>query len=220
MRVFPLKDKKGITITNAFLKILYESNLKSNKILVDKGSEFYNRSLKSWLHDNEVYSVHNKRKSVVAKRFIRTLKNKIYKYMTSISKYVYAGKLHYIVSKCNNTYHSTITMKPVDVKSTTYIKFNKENNKENSKFKVGDQVRISKYKNISTKGYTPNWSKEVFVIKKLKILCGGYTLLVTLTMKKLLESFQKSNCQKQIKKSLKELRHCNLRFIRVQSLFR
>ena len=86
--VIPLKDKKGITITNVFQKILKESNGKLNKICVDKGSEFYYRSIESWLKENdiEMYSTHNEGKSVVAERFIRTLKNKIYKYLTSISK--------------------------------------------------------------------------------------------------------------------------------------
>ena len=104
--VIPLKDKKGITITNAFQKILDESNRKPNKIWVDKGSEFYNRSMKSWLEKNdiEMYSTHNEGKSVVAERFIRTLKNKIYKYMTSISKTVCIDKLDDIVNKYNNTY--------------------------------------------------------------------------------------------------------------------
>ena len=88
--VVPLKDKKGVTIANSFQKILDNSKRKPNKIWVDKGSEFYNRSIKSWLEkiDIEMYSTHNEGKSVVAERFIRTLKNKIYKYMTSISKNV------------------------------------------------------------------------------------------------------------------------------------
>ena len=86
--VVPLKDKKGISILNAFQKILKESNRKPNRIWVDKGSEFYNNSFKKWLKDNdiEMYSIHNEGKSVTAERFIRTLKNKIYKYMTTISK--------------------------------------------------------------------------------------------------------------------------------------
>ena len=98
--VVPLKDKKGITITNAFQKIFKESNWKPNKIWVDKGSEFYNNSFKKWLKDNdiEMYSIHNEGKSVVAERFIRTLKTKIYKYMTSISKNVYIDKLDEIVN--------------------------------------------------------------------------------------------------------------------------
>ena len=114
-----IKIIKGITITNAFQKILKESDRKPNKIWVDKDSEFYNRSMKSWLEANatEMYSMHNEGKSVIAERFITTLKNKIYKYMISISKNVYIDKLDDIVIKCNNTYHRTIKMKPVDVKS-------------------------------------------------------------------------------------------------------
>ena len=107
-------------------------------------------------------------KSVVAERFIRTLKNKISKYMTSISKNVYVEKLDDIVNEYNNTYHRTIKMKPIDVKDNTYIKFGKEVNDDNAKSKVGDHVRISKYKNVFPKGYTPNWSEEVFVIKEIK----------------------------------------------------
>ena len=86
--VVPLKNKKGITIVDAFQKILNDSKRKPNKIWVYKGSEFYNRSMKSWLEKNstEMYLTHNEGKSVVAERFIRTLKNKIYKHMTSISK--------------------------------------------------------------------------------------------------------------------------------------
>ena len=103
-----------------------------------------------------MYSTNNEGKSVIAERFIRTLKNKIYKYMTSISKNVYIDKLDDIVRKYNNTYHTSIKMKPVDVKDNTYIDFKKESNDKNPKFKVGDRVRISKYKNIFPKRYMPN----------------------------------------------------------------
>ena len=94
-----MKDKKGTSIVNAFRKILKESDRKPNKILVDKGSEFYNNSFKKWVKDNniEIYSIHNEGKSVVAKRFIRTLKTKIYKYMTSVPGNVYIDKLDDIV---------------------------------------------------------------------------------------------------------------------------
>ena len=131
--VVPLKDKKGISIVKAFQSILKQSNRKPNKIWVDKGSEFYNAYFKKWLRDNDIamYSTHNERKSVVAERFIRTLKSKIYKYMTSISKNVYIDKLDDIVDECNNTYHTTIKMKPTDVKDNTYINDDKEiNNKD------------------------------------------------------------------------------------------
>ena len=115
-----------------------------------------------------MYSIHDEGKSVVAEGFIRTLKSKIYKYMTSISKNMYIDKLDDIVDKYNNTYHTTIKMKPIDVKDNTYTNTDKEINDKGLKFKVGDLVRISKYKNIFTKGYTPNWSEEVFIIKKVK----------------------------------------------------
>ena len=107
--VIPLKDKKGISIVNAFQIILKESNRKPNKIWVDKGSEFYNNSFKKWLKDNdiEMYSTNNEGKAVIAERFIKTLKTEIYKYMTSISKNVYIDKLDDIVNKYNNTYLST-----------------------------------------------------------------------------------------------------------------
>ena len=98
--VVPLKGKKGVSIVNAFQIFLKVSARKPHSIWVDKGSEFYNFHFKKWLEDNsiEMYSTHNGRKSAVAERFIRTIKNKIYKYMTSISKNVYIHKLDDIVN--------------------------------------------------------------------------------------------------------------------------
>ena len=121
------------------------SKRKPNKIRLDKGSEFYNTHFKKWLKNNniELYSTHNEGKSVAAERFIRTLKNKIYKYMTSISKNVYIDILDDIVNEYNNTYHRTIKMKPIDVKDNTYIDFGKEDNDNYSKFKVG--IKIQKH---------------------------------------------------------------------------
>ena len=167
--IIPLKDKKDITISNAFHKILKESIRKPNKIGVDKGIEFYNRSMKLWLEQNnlEMYSTHNEGKSVAAEKFIRTLKNKIYKYMISVSKYVYIDKLVDIVNKYNNTYDSTIKVKLIDVKPNIYNDSSKEINEKDPKFKFGHTFRISKQENVFTKGYTPNWSEEVFVIKNV-----------------------------------------------------
>ena len=118
------------------------------------------------MQDNDVviYSTNNEGKSVVAERFIRTLKSKIYKHMTSVSKNVYIDKLDDIVNEYNNTYHTTIKMKPNDVKDNTYINTDKKVNNKDPKFKVGDRVRISKYKNIFAKGYATNWSEEIFFI--------------------------------------------------------
>ena len=168
---FPLKDKKGIiSIVNAFQKILDDSKRKPNKIWVGKGSEFYNNSFKKWLQDNDIvmYSTNNEGKFVIAERFITKLKNEIYKYMTSISKNIYIDKIDDIVKEYNNKYQTSIKMKPVDVMDNTYINFKKEINDKNPTFKVGDYVRISKYKNIFAKGYMPNWPEEIFVINKIK----------------------------------------------------
>ena len=123
--VVPLKNKKGISIVNAFQIILKNSSRKPNKIQVGKGSEFYNNSFNKWLRDNDIfmYSTNDEGKSVIAERFIKTSKNKIYKCMTSILKNVYIDKLDDIVKKYSNSYHKSIKMKPVDVKDNTYIDF-------------------------------------------------------------------------------------------------
>ena len=129
-------------------------------------------------NDIELYWTHNEEKSVIAERFIRTLKRKIYKYMTSISKNMCIDKLDDILNKYNNTYHSTIKMQPVDVKSSTYIDSSKEINDKDPKFKIGDIARISKCKNIFAKGYVPNWSEEVLWLKKLKTLYREHMFLM------------------------------------------
>ena len=150
-------------------------------------------------YDREMYSTHNEGKSVVAERFIKTLKTKTYKYMTSVSKNNNVNKLNDIADEYNNTHHRTIKMKPADVKDNTYIDFDKKvNDKDHPKFKVGDHVRISKYKNI--------FAKDILQIglKKLKTRFRGHMLLVILMVKKLLEHYMKKNCKKQIKKYLEQ----------------
>ena len=116
---------------------------------MDKGREFHNRSIKLWLEKNdiEMYSTTNEGKSVVAERFIWTIKNKIYKHMTSISKNVYIDKLDDIVNEYHNTKHRAIKMEAIDVKDNTYIDFGKEVNDNDPIFKVGDHMR---YRNIKT----------------------------------------------------------------------
>ena len=167
--VIPLKDKKGISIVNGFQKIISKGR-KRNKIWVDQGSEFYNNSFKDFLKMNniEMYSTYNEGKSVVTERFIRTLKDKIFEDMTAISKNIYVDALDNIVDESNNTVHWTITIKPIEVTSDYHAEYNEDSNKKKPKFKVGDHVRISKYKNIFANGYAPNWSEEVFVINKIK----------------------------------------------------
>ena len=108
-----------------------------------------------------MHSTYNEGKSVVAERFIRTLKNKLYKHMKATAKNVYYDVLDDVVNKYNNTKHSTIKMKPIDVGDVD------EHDEKNSRFKVSDRVRISKFKNIFAKGYTPNWSTEIFIVDKI-----------------------------------------------------
>ena len=167
--VVPLKDKRGISIVNVFQKIISKRR-KPNKTWVDQGGEFYNNLLKRFLKVNniEMYSTYKQGKSVVAERFIKMLKNKIFKHMTAVSKNVYFDVLDNIANKYNNTVDRTIKMKPMDITSDSYAKYNEHCNVTKPKFKVDDLVRISKYKNIFAKRYTPNWSEEVFVVSKIK----------------------------------------------------
>ena len=143
-----------------------------------------------------MYSTHNERKSVVAEIFIRTRKSKIYKHMTSVSKNVYIDKLDDIVNECNNANHTTIKMKPIDVKDNTYINTDKETNDKDPKFKFGDHVRISKYKNIFAKGYTPNWSEDVFVIKKVKNTVPWTYVINDLNGEEIVGTFYEKELQK------------------------
>ena len=150
--VVPLKDKRRITIANAFKKNLKKRKLK--KIRIDQGGEFYNKLFQRFLKINNIgmHSTYNEGESVVAERFIRTFKNKIFNHMTAVSKNVYFDALDDIVNKCNNTVHRTIKMKPIDVTSDSYAEYNEDSNETKPKFKVGDQVRTSKYKNTFAKG--------------------------------------------------------------------
>ena len=168
--LFLIKDKKGTSIVNAFKKLISTGQRKPNKIWVDQGSEFYNQFFKDFLKLNniEMYSTYNEGKSVVAERFIRTLKNKIFKHMTAISKNVYIDVLDDIVNKYNNTIHRIIKMKPIDVADNSFVEYNEDSNKRNPTLKVGDRVRFSKYNNIFAKGFVPNWSEEVFIVNEIK----------------------------------------------------
>ena len=200
----PLKDKKGTTIINGFQKILNESDNKPNKIWVDKGSEFYNRSMKSCLEKNdiEMYLAHNEAKTCFAERFIGILKNKIYKYMTSVTKNVYIDKLDGIINIYNNTYRSTIKMKPADVKSNTYISSSKKVIIKILNLKL---VILLKYQNIKIflqKVTLQIGLKKFLWLKKLKALYCGHMLFVIVMETKLLERFTKKICEEQIKKSL------------------
>ena len=114
-----------------------------------------------------MYSTYSERKSVVAERFIMTLKNKIFKHVATVSKNDCFDVLDDIVKKYNNTIHRTIKLKPIDVTSDSYTEYNEDSNVTKPKFKVGDHIRILKYKSIFAKGYTKNWLEDNFAVSKI-----------------------------------------------------
>ena len=196
--VVPLKDKKGISIVNGFNKIIKQSNRKPNKIWVDQGGAFYKNIFKKWLSDNDIimYSTFNEGKSVVAERFIRTLKNKLYKHMRATGKSVYYDVLDDVVNEYNNTKQNTIKMKPKDVKDGNKRVYIDEHNEKNARFNVGDRVRISKFKIIFAKGYTPNWSKEIFIVNKINDTVAYTYNLKDLNGEEIICSFNDRELQK------------------------
>ena len=174
--VVPIKDKKGFNIVNAFQKIISEGR-KRNKLWVDQDGEIWNNSFKELLNI-EMYSTYNEGKSVVAERFIRTLKNKIFKYMTATSKNVYFDVLDDIVNKYNNTIHKTIKMKPNDVTEDSYAEYNEDFNKKVLNLKL---VAIE-FQNIRTfllKDMLQIGQKKFLLLVKSKIQFLGHMLLVT-----------------------------------------
>ena len=176
--VVPLKDKKGVSIVNVFQKIISEGR-KPNKIWVNQGSEFYNNSFKDFLKINntEMHSTYNQRKSVVTERFIRTLKNKIFKQMAAVSRNVYFEVLNDIVNKYNNTIHRAI--------------------------KVGDHAGVSKYKNIFAKGYAPNWLEVVFVVSGIRNTVPWTYVVSDLNGEEITGSFYEKELQKTSQKNFK-----------------
>ena len=116
--------------------------------------------------------------------------------MTAISKNVYFGVLNDIVDEYNNTYHKTIKMKSIDVKSDSFAEYKEEPNEKDPKFKVGDHVRISKYKHIFAKGYAPNWSEKIFVVKKIKNTLPWTYVISDLNGEEIVGSFYEKELQK------------------------
>ena len=142
-----------------------------------------------------MYSTFNEDKSVVAERFIRTLKNKLYKHMTATGKNVYYV-LDDVVNEYNNAKHNTIKMKPKDVKNDNNRVYIDEHNKKSARYNVGDRVRISKFKNIFAKGYTPNRSREIFIINKINDTVPYTYNLKDLNDEEIIASFYDRELQK------------------------
>ena len=173
----PLMDKTGKTITNAFERIVKTSKRKPNKLWVDQGSEFFNRTMDQWLKNNNIkrYNTYNEGKAVVVERFNRTLKTRMWKYFSANNSYNYIDVIDDLLWQYNNSRHRSIKMKPKEaslkknealVWRTLYDDLTPE--VRNAKYRVGDNVRIAKKKATFEKGYTPNWTEEVFEITEVQ----------------------------------------------------
>ena len=186
--IVPLKDKKGETVTEAFKTIL--KGRKPQYLWTDKGKEYHNKHVKELLDKNKItlYSTENEEKSSVCERWNRTIKSKMWKQFTVQGNTMYLDMLPKILKQYNNTKHSSIKMTPIEAskkKNEGVVYFNlygdMETLKQKPKFKIGDKVRISKYKrNVFDKGYTPNWTEEVFTVDKIQ-----YTNPITYKLKDL-----------------------------------
>ena len=172
-----------------------------NKIWVDQCSKFKNQLFKNYLRNNNTakHSPYNEKKSIFAERFIRTLKNKIQQHITVISGDRYFDFLDDIVNKYSNTVHTTIKIKPIDVRSNSYAEYNVHSNEKDPKFKVGDRVRKSKYKSSFTSGYTQIQSEQVFVASKARNTFSWTYLISDLNGGKLMELFMNKNCKNKSK---------------------
>ena len=183
------KDKKGESVTNAF-KTIFNKGRKPQYLWVDKGKEFYNKHLKDLLekYNTQIYSTENEEKSSVVERWNRTIKSKMWKQFTIQGNTQYIDILPKILKQYNDTKNSSIKMTPTEAskksnKGTVYFNLYGDMKQVTSKpkFKVGDKVRISKYKrNVFDKGYTPNWTEELFIIDKIQ-----YTNPITYQLKDL-----------------------------------
>ena len=173
----PIRDKTGKNITEAFNKILKQSNRKPDKLWVDQGSEFFNRVMDQWLKSNDIerYNTFNEGKAVVVERFNRTIKSRMWKFFSANNTYRYIDVLDELIRQYNNSRHRSIKMNPVEASKKTNepktwnnLYGDRTMKIRQPRFKVGDKVRITKRKATFEKGYTPNWTEEVFGIKEIQ----------------------------------------------------
>ena len=170
--IVPLKNKKGVNVAKALENIFQER--KPEKLWTDKGAEFYNKDVKTLL---DIYSTENEEKSSIVERWIRTMKEKMWKYFTDNNTYRYIDVLPDLVKDYNNTVHTSIKMTPIEAskkkneltaRRNLYPNRYKTHNLRAPKFSVGDEVRITKKKKVFEKGYTTRWTEEIFTIKKIQ----------------------------------------------------
>lgn len=170
-----LKNKTGTEVTQAMKSILDSMNHPIRNIHADMGNEFYNTTMKKMLKEREInlYSTFTTKKAAIVERFNRTLKNKMWKQFSLRGSYKWIDILESLIDDYNNTKHRTIKMKPNEVNEGNeryllHTVYNYSTMKRRPKFKLGDMVRISKYKHIFEKGYTPNWTTEIFKINRIQ----------------------------------------------------
>ena len=208
--IAPLKDKKGETVAVAF-KSIFKEGRKPELLWTDKGSEFYYRHVKDLLdkHNITLYSTENEEKSSVVERWNRTMKEKMWKQFTAQGSTEWVSILPKLLIEYNNTKHRSIKMTPKEAsekKNEGFVYFNLYGDMKRSstkpKFTIGDKVRISKYKRkVFDKGYTPNWTEEVFVINKIQ-----YTNPITYKLKDLNnEEIQGSFYEQELLKATQEI---------------
>jgi hypothetical protein len=171
----PLKSKSAESVMEAFDKLFKTSKRKPGKLWTDQGTEFTNNKFRDFLksHNIELYHVFNEGKACVIERFNRTLGEMIQKHLTATNSTKYIDILQKLLDEYNNRHHSSIKMSPFeasDLKNSPQVLKN-NNNKliltNRRLFKVGDRVRIYRYKTLFEKGYKPNWTKEIFVISEI-----------------------------------------------------
>ena len=175
--IVPLKDKKGETVAESF-KTIFKEDRKPQYLWTDKGKEYYNKNMRELLEKNSItlYSTENEEKSSVYERWNRTIKTKMWKQFTVQGNTIYLDILPKILSQYNNSKHSSIKMTPIEAskkKNESAVYFNLYGDMKQlspkPRFKIGDKVRISKYeRKVLDKGYTPNWTEEIFLVDKIQ----------------------------------------------------
>ena len=172
----PLKDKKSETVLDAFKYIVETSNRKPKYIWVDEGKEFYNKDMTAWLKDENItrYSTHGEHKSAIVERFNRTLKERMWRRFTAENTRNWIDMLDDLVLKYNKSYHNTIRMRPSeaskkDNESEVWENLfrDDEHARKSNKFKIGDNVRISRIKGIFEHGFLPNGTEQVYKIESI-----------------------------------------------------
>lgn len=201
---YALKNKSAVEVTKAMDSILNRLGHPINNLHVDNGTEFYNKPMQTLLAKRKIklYSTFTTKKAAIVERFNRTLKNKMWKKFSFQGTHKWVDILQSLIDEYNNTNHRTIKMKPMDVNHSnemlllnTIYRLKAPIKKTNTKFKVGSFVRISKYKHIFAKGYTPNWTTEIFKIKRVQHTYPTTYLLIDLSGQDIRGSFYNEELQ-------------------------